>query len=252
MPPYPCPTCNRTLSTERGMRQHHTKVHDEPLPNRTCSECGEEFYDPKARRTYCDDCYTGTGEQNGNWKDAKAVATCRRCGDDFEYYPSDKEGVFCPECVADAEEFLGTPSYEGKLTEKVTTLCEQCGDEVTLRRSKRNYGAGRFCSRECLAQWQSENWQGEDHPNWNGGWNEFRVNGWSKARRDALARDNHRCQSCGVSASELDQEPDVHHIVPVRTFADPDTAHALENLITLCRSCHMKVEHGEISAQGRE
>lgn len=252
MPTHPCPTCERTFSTERGMRQHHTKVHGEPLPNRTCSECGERFYDPKARRTYCEDCYTGAGEQNGNWKGAKERAACRRCGEDFEYYPSNKEGVFCPDCVDEAEEFLGSPSYDGKLTEKVTTPCEQCGDEVTLRQSKRNYGAGRFCSRNCLSRWQSENWQGEDHPNWNGGWNEFRVNGWSKAKREALERDDHRCQSCGATASELGREPDIHHIVPVRTFDDPDTAHTLENLIALCPSCHTAVEHGGESAPSPE
>ena len=47
-----CPTCGKSLNTEQGSRQHHTKVHGDPLPNRTCEECGEEFYDPKARRMY--------------------------------------------------------------------------------------------------------------------------------------------------------------------------------------------------------
>ena len=61
-----CPTCGKSLNTERGMRQHHTKVHGDPLPNRTCEACGEEFYDPEARRTYCEDCYTEAGTQNGN------------------------------------------------------------------------------------------------------------------------------------------------------------------------------------------
>ena len=89
-----CPTCDRTLSTERGMRQHHTKVHGEPLPNWTCEGCDAEFYDSKARRTYCDDCDPNAGEHNGNWKNAKESSECEICGSRFEYYPSNKEGVF--------------------------------------------------------------------------------------------------------------------------------------------------------------
>lgn len=244
MTDHRCPTCGKSLVTEQGMRQHHTKVHDERLPNRICAECGEEFYDAKARRTYCEDCYTGAGEQNGNWKDAKEEADCRKCGETFEYYPSDKEGVFCPECVDEMDEFYGMPSYEGKLTEEVTTDCEQCGDAVTVRQSKRAYGAGRFCGKNCLAEWQSENWRGENHPRWKGGWNEDRVRNWSKARRKTLDRDDHRCQKCGKSANDLGREPDVHHIVPLREFEDPTDAHTLDNLIALCRACHMAIEHG--------
>ena len=127
-----CLTCGKSLASERGMRQHHTKVHDEPLPNRTCGECGEEFYDPKARRTYCEDCYTGAGRQNGNWKGAKEETDCEICGSEFEYYPSDKNGVYCPECVVEAEEFLGTPSYADKDIPRVDTECEHCCETFTV------------------------------------------------------------------------------------------------------------------------
>ena len=66
-----CPTCGRSLSTKQGMRQHHTKAHGDPLPNRTCEGCDTEFYDPKTRRRYCDDCDPNAGEHNGNWKGRK-------------------------------------------------------------------------------------------------------------------------------------------------------------------------------------
>lgn len=241
-----CPTCGKQLDTEQGIRIHHTRVHDERLPNRTCKGCGTEFYDPKARRTFCDDCNPNAGEHNGNWSGARQTTECERCGDEFEYYPSDKDGVYCPDCVEESDEFLGTPSWEGKLTELVTTPCEQCGADVTVRESKRRYGAGRFCSRECVATWQSENWRGEDHPGWEGGWNEDRINNWSAARRKVLERDDHTCQNCGSSAEDLEREPDVHHIVPIREFDDPNDAHTPDNLIVLCRGCHVAVEHGKI------
>lgn len=246
MSDHACPTCGKALTTERGKRQHHTKVHGELPPNRTCPDCGTDFYDPKARRTYCDNCYSESGRKNGNWNDAMETTDCRRCGSEFEYYPSNKEGVYCPECVEDADEFLGEPSWKGKKTELVTTECEYCGGDVVMRASKRAYGSGRFCSEDCKYAWMSDNWRGEDHPRWGGGWDETRNRNWKAARRKTLRRDNHRCRNCGTSSEELGCEPDVHHIKPIREYDDPTEAHMMDNLITLCRACHMKVEHGKI------
>lgn len=132
---FDCPTCDRTLQTQRGMRQHHTKVHGDPLPNRTCKGCETEFYDEKARRVFCDNCNPNAGENNGNWRDARESAECRRCGSKFRYYPSDKAGVFCPECVAEADEFLGTHYAEVHGIEPVEFDCEQCGATRTYRRA---------------------------------------------------------------------------------------------------------------------
>jgi hypothetical protein len=150
-----CPTCGKSLNTEQGMRQHHTKVHGDPLPNRTCEECEERFYDPKARRTYCEDCYTGAGRQNGNWKDAKEQAECERCGDEFEYYPLDKDGVYCSACVEAADEFLGTPSYAGEEFPRTERECEHCGEVFTVLNTTLRREPCRFCSQECLYNWMS-------------------------------------------------------------------------------------------------
>jgi hypothetical protein len=104
---HECPTCGKQLNTQEGMRQHHTKVHGDPLPNRTCKGCGTEFYDEKARLAFCDDCNPEAGEHNGNWKDARETTTCERCEAAFEFYPSDKEGVYCPTCVDEMNTFVG-------------------------------------------------------------------------------------------------------------------------------------------------
>jgi hypothetical protein len=56
-----CPSCERTMATMQGMRQHHTKVHGEALPNRVCSRCETDFYDPKARKEYCSNCNPNAG-----------------------------------------------------------------------------------------------------------------------------------------------------------------------------------------------
>lgn len=234
-----CPTCGTSLSTERGMRQHHAKVHGEHLPNRTCSGCGTEFYDPKARREYCEDCDPNAGEHNGNFRDARERATCERCGDEFDYYPSNKEGVYCSVCVEEADEFLGTSSHEFRDVERVDRECKQCGESMSLLPSTVRQGYGKFCSRDCLSVWLSEQW-GDGERVYNGRWREV--------RRRALERDDHKCQLCGKTRSEIGHEPDVHHIDPVREFEDPQESHTLDNVVCLCKSCHRYVEIGERQA----
>lgn len=71
---------------------------------------------------------------------------------------------------------------------------------------------------------------------------------WQAQRDKARARDGYRCARC--SAPERDeQQHDVHHIKPFRDFGYiPGTnenyreANQLDNLETLCRSCHRAVE----------
>lgn len=232
-----CPTCGKSLNTEQGMRQHHTKVHGDPLPNRTCKGCGVEFYDEKARLDYCDDCDPNAGEHNGNWKGAKETTVCERCERSFEYYPSDKEGVYCPSCVEEADEFLGEHYRDVHDIEPVERQCEQCGGEFSILPCFIREGGGRYCSRDCFSAYLSENRVQK----------EVRYNGdWLRMKRQALDRDDHRCQHCGKDRGEIGQEPDVHHITPLREFEDPQEAHSLDNLVALCRSCHADAEWGKI------
>ncbi|MFA9425175.1 HNH endonuclease [Natronorubrum sp. A-ect3] len=232
-----CPTCGKTLSTERGMRQHHTKVHGEPLPNRTCRGCGLEFYDPKARRTFCADCNPNAGEHNGNWSDAMETTSCERCGEEFDYYPSNKDGKYCSSCVDESTDFLGTPSYEIHDIERTKRVCEFCGRIITVLQSRADRYPVRFCSQHCHALSLMERW-GPSENVYNGRWREI--------RRQALARDDHRCQHCGITAEEIGHEPDVHYLIPVREFDYPQRAHTLDNVICLCRSCHRLAEIGSI------
>ncbi len=64
--------------------------------------------------------------------------------------------------------------------------------------------------------------------------------GWEHQKNLARARDGYRCQICEVP--ETDHAHDVHHKIPFRLFEDSEEANRLENLITLCRNCHQKVE----------
>ncbi|MDS0281167.1 HNH endonuclease [Haloarcula onubensis] len=236
-----CPTCGKSLNTEQGMRQHHTKVHGDPLPNRACEECETGFYDPKARRTYCEDCYTEAGESNGNWKGAKEEAECRLCGDAFEYYASDKAGVYCLECVENADEFLGTPSYANRDFPRTERECERCEVAFSVLDSTLQRDPCRFCSQECLYDWMSNELYEGTRPE-----NAYRGKWWS-IRRAARQRDDCECQICGMDEDDLGRKPDVHHITPLRKFENPQDAHKLDDVITLCPLCHRNVETSEMA-----
>ena len=64
--------------------------------------------------------------------------------------------------------------------------------------------------------------------------------GWSQIRDRVRARDQYTCQVCG--AVETNRQHDVHHKVPFRAFTSFVEANRLDNLTTLCPSCHHKVE----------
>lgn len=71
---------------------------------------------------------------------------------------------------------------------------------------------------------------------------------WPEIRETMLERDGHHCRLCGQPAAP-ERPLEVHHLTPLRTFmtayARPMAlrlAHAPENLLTLCPTCHRQVE----------
>lgn len=63
---------------------------------------------------------------------------------------------------------------------------------------------------------------------------------WKRQRDRTRERDNYTCQAC--FQPEGNQAYHVHHKIPFRQFDSPDEANRLENLITLCPSCHHRAE----------
>jgi 5-methylcytosine-specific restriction endonuclease McrA len=126
--------------------------------------------------------------------------------------------------------------------------CEICGTRIS--RYPSGFGEVVLCGDECRAGWLSDAFTGKGHPNWKGGGSELYGQGWRRAKLETLARDNHTCRICGTSKEELGRNPDVHHIVPVRTFvdapvADKTDAHVPRNLVTLCIGCHRRADFGQ-------
>ena len=64
---------------------------------------------------------------------------------------------------------------------------------------------------------------------------------WKKTRSEVLKRDHYTCQNCGNK-----ERLEVHHITPYRISKD----NSLNNLVTLCKSCHLKAENNIIFHNG--
>jgi DEAD/DEAH box helicase domain-containing protein len=83
--------------------------------------------------------------------------------------------------------------------------------------------------------------------------NEYGPN-WAQQRQLALARDGHRCRTCGAEGTLHVGTLHVHHIRPFREFGyipgQNDhylLANQLDNLVTLCPGCHRRAEMGQQS-----
>jgi len=74
---------------------------------------------------------------------------------------------------------------------------------------------------------------------WSNDPNDYGPN-WNSQRERARARDHYRCQNCG--APEEGRAHAVHHKIPFRTFASHEAANDLENLVTVCVTCHGRAE----------
>ena len=64
---------------------------------------------------------------------------------------------------------------------------------------------------------------------------------WLAVRQAALERDRWQCQECKKS-DKIKKAIDVDHMVDLEI--NPSLAYDLENLQSLCKSCHSKKTHG--------
>lgn len=109
------------------------------------------------------------------------------------------------------------------------------------------------CSKECLKTFYrndvsrklkiSAAFTGSKHPNWLGGRaDQPHRNAWDRLADSIRERDGHKCSKCGKTESANRRRLDVHHIVPRRECLSPEIANHPDNLISLCDTCHLKVE----------
>lgn len=161
-----------------------------------------------------------------------------------------KRPFCCRKCWA-AWRSKNEKGEEHPLYAEVELACAYCGSPVRRKNHHTRKHPMQFCDQKCRGAWLSQNVSGENHPNWKGGWDPYYGPNWRSQRKKARERDNHTCQICGATREELGRELDVHHVKAFREFGyikdenkNYRAANRLDNLISLCSSCHHKVENG--------
>lgn len=275
-----CEYCGKEFKNTHALAIHHGHRHpNKPKPDvnpehwrhnnveLTCENCGKSFHRRKSHvmeHNFCSkQCFNewkkdkGTLKEknNPNWTE-KVKVSCDYCGKDIRIKPSViSEHNFCSnkcriEWLKETNILSGENHYAWKGGPK-NIKCDFCGKEIEKYPSQIDEYQHHFCSQECHYKWMKENgvMRGEKNPSWKGGFVFFYGSDWHEQRRRALERDNYTCQICGKTKDEIGKEPSVHHIKPLREFKEGngqvnyEKANKLSNLISLCPSCHQKVEN---------
>src|SRR5512139_189383 len=115
--------------------------------------------------------------------------------------------------------------YERKTPKRVQLICEACDKPFWVYQSRLKHQNPRFCSGMCannIPRSQNERFR------------RTKTLRWKEIRASIIRRDGGKCAIC-----KRKKNLTVHHIKPWLKSRNDEPA----NLITLCRSCHYKVEH---------
>lgn len=124
----------------------------------------------------------------------------------------------------------------------VVVRCVQCGKHFTQPRwYAEKKVQSKFCSATCRSTWDLETFDEPFHLVLEGR-PEYRGGNWKAQSQKARERDAFCCQMCGVTEEDLGRQLDVHHKVPFRLFESPVEANRLDNLTSVCPSCHKTLE----------
>lgn len=245
---YTCQKCGKEGTDQKHKNRKycsqkcfglHKKKYDRRIRIRyktipvTCITCGKQFktFQNHPGKFCSEQCRHPSRIQrkNDHWIDV----TCKYCGRTFQTMIS-RPKIYC-----------GWKCFNEKKHENIVDLiCKQCGKEYKTKASQIKAHGSNFCSRECRWTARITPMMGSNNPHYRGGTHKFFGPHWGRQKRKAKQRDGYHCQVCGLSDKK---KLDVHHIVPRRIFnVDWDKADDLSNLITLCGSCHQKVENEKI------
>lgn len=181
-------------------------------------------------------------------QEKNAVANCKICGTTtltYKHVMSQKLPIYCSQncknkryehnCEICNTYFRNAKADTRTCSRKCQTLlrrnktidvtCFHCDLHFTRATSDIYTGKRIFCSKKCR-----DNQHSLDNPS------RYGTN-WKTARKRRLAFDNYLCTVCGTS-----ENLQVHHLIKLLTFDNPNDANYLENIRTVCESCHKSIE----------
>ena len=204
-----------------------------------CPNCGKE-YDPGRWQTKTCSVSCAVQYRYRDYERKLQLVECATCGKVFE-----RRNIDVARVEARGGKHYCSRACMGKAyMNRVTLTCSECGKVFERAKSGVNENdKHHFCSKECQAKNTDYILSGEKHWHYITGDKSYkRGANWLEQRRKARERDNYTCQHCGMTEQELGKALDVHHIKPYRLFADYVEANELENLISLCPSCHHRAD----------
>jgi endogenous inhibitor of DNA gyrase (YacG/DUF329 family) len=182
-----------------------------------CETCGKTHYKAKnqvdrSEHHFC------SHACSLKYQDKKVEKVCPACGAKFYVPPSmEHKRIFCSKDC----KFEDLKTRETGKRKYIT--CDNCGKNFLRYNYRLTSNQYNFCSYECMGEFKRNDDYDEDY---------YDSKEWKELRLIALLRDKQKCCECGIENVHLV----VHHITP-RTKGGKDE---LNNLKTLCNTCHIK------------
>ena len=219
-----------------------------------CPNCRTEFKQQYSKQIFCNrQCYLEYNAADPSQPSPRQTKViCDHCGKKFLKWryriKSNKENYCSRECAARS-------LVTGKtMATKNCQVCNKTFETPTWHLENRKY-AGKYCSRDCQAKAFSLKRRGSNNPMWRGGHEQDYGPEWPAARRKARRRDNYICRHCHKKPKKR-YNLHVHHIIPFKEFGyirgvnnNDEQANALQNLLCLCRPCHVRADAGKLAVQ---
>lgn len=203
------PSCNtRYCSMEcvLTVRKERSRV------QRACAECGSAIWTYQSQigkikneRKYCSKVCMD--------RHRSVMEICKGCNEPFKRMRSVERKYCSRKC-------------SGLLATDLFRPCLKCGSSFRYR--PHNDESAKFCSFKCKVVYEGAGRRAAPTDK-----NRCARQQWREIRSQIIARDGFLCQLCGCP-----EDLTVHHIRKWRLCKDDSP----ENLVTLCRSCHIKTE----------
>jgi hypothetical protein len=220
-----------------------------------CEICGREFKNYISLGQHLRACKITSNEYYDRFLRKDGEGICPICGKETTYLNLGKGyRKFCSnKCARSGKNNPMFGKHHSEETrEKMSDAKKgrRLSEETKKKLSDANKGENNFWygkhhteeTKKKISNARKGKYAGKNNPNWKGGISlkEFKnayglePTDWQKLAQEIRKRDNFICQLCGKKGAT-----DVHHIIPRRIKID----NSPDNLITLCRSCHAKIEH---------
>ena len=194
-----CPSCLDTFNSERAMKIHHFKLHDESLSgfDRNCKHCGDYFSARHKGIKYC------SKKCSSESKVVDKTQICEQCDQTFG---ADKERKYCSlSCSAESQK------------QRTESVCMQCAKKFEHRTNR----DAKYCSDDCRLKARWGDYEAGPTTKKSPRWRKF-----SKKYRSWVGE----CESCNST-----ENLHVHHDDPIfKGGALWDNTFTV-----LCKDCHL-------------